>query len=63
MNNVDLNMLKDRAVELMTEQLDGLCAKLNAEFEEHLFYVKGSSIYIDCSDYSPRNLEVIKVIR
>lgn len=58
MRSISANDLKERALEIMRIKLGELCAKLNDEYEDYCFYVKDDSVWLDCSDYSPRDIKI-----
>jgi hypothetical protein len=61
MNRPNANEFKDRAFELMVAKLNEVCATLNNENEDFIFYVKDNTIFLDCSDYSPRDVAILKM--
>lgn len=61
MNRPNANEFKDRAFELMIAKLNEVCATLNNENEDFIFYVKDNTIFLDCSDYSPRDVAILKM--
>ena len=58
MRSISANDFKERALEIMRIKLGELCAKLNDEYEDYRFYVKDDSVWLDCSDYSPRDIKI-----
>lgn len=61
MNRPSASEFKDRAFDLMQNKLNDVCATLNAENEDFIFYVKDNAIWLDCSDYSPRDVTIFKM--
>ena len=61
MNRPNASEFKDRAFDLMVAKLDEVCATLNNENEDFIFYVKDNTIFLDCSDYSPRDVAILKM--
>lgn len=61
MNRPNASEFKDRAFNLMVAKLDEVCATLNNENEDFIFYVKDDTIFLDCSDYSPRDVAILKM--
>lgn len=61
MRKANVSELKDRALDLMVVKLDEICGVLNSENENLIFYVKDNSIFIDCSDFSPRDVCILKI--
>ncbi len=61
MNRPNASEFKDRAFDLMVAKLDEVCATLNTENEDFVFYVKDNTIFLDCSDYSPRDVAIFKM--
>ena len=61
MNRPNASEFKDRAFDLMVAKLNEVCAKLNSEHEDFIFYVKDNTIFLDCSDYSPRDVAIFKM--
>lgn len=61
MRNANVSELKDRALDLMVAKLDEICGVLNSENENLIFYVKDNAIFIDCSDFSPRDVCIFKI--
>lgn len=61
MNRPNASEFKDRAFDLMIAKLDEVCATLNNENEDFIFYVKDNTIFLDCSDYSPRDVAILKM--
>lgn len=61
MNSPNASEFKDRAFNLMVAKLDEVCATLNNENEDFIFYVKDNTIFLDCSDYSPRDVAILKM--
>lgn len=61
MNSPNASEFKDRAFNLMVTKLDEVCATLNNENEDFIFYVKDNTIFLDCSDYSPRDVVILKM--
>lgn len=61
MNSHSVTDFRERAYDLMVENLDNVCATLNAENEDFIFYVKDNEIWLDCSDYSPRDVGIFKM--
>lgn len=61
MNSPNASEFKDRAFNLMVAKLDEVCATLNNENEDFIFYVKDNTIFLDCSDYSPRDVVILKM--
>ena len=61
MNRPNANEFKDRAFDLMVTKLDEVCATLNDENEDFIFYVKDNTLFLDCSDYSPRDVAIFKM--
>ena len=45
MNRPNANEFKDRAFELMVAKLNEVCATLNNENEDFIFYVKDNTIF------------------
>ena len=58
MNRPNASEFKDRAFDLMVAKLDEVCATLNNENEDFIFYIKDNTIFLDCSDYSPRDVAI-----
>lgn len=61
MNRPNASEFKDRAFDLMVAKLDEVCATLNDENDNFIFYVKDNTIFLDCSDYSPRDVAIFKM--
>lgn len=61
MNRPNASEFKDRAFELIVAKLNEVCATLNNENEDFIFYVKDNTIFLDCSDYSPRDVAILKM--
>lgn len=61
MNRPNASEFKDRTFDLMVAKLDEVCATLNNENEDFVFYVKDNTIFLDCSDYSPRDVAIFKM--
>lgn len=61
MNRSNASEFKDRAFDLMVAKLDEVCATLNNENEDFIFYIKDNTIFLDCSDYSPRDVAIFKM--
>lgn len=61
MNSPNASDFKNRVFDLMVAKLDEVCAILNSENEDFIFYVKDNSIFLDCSDYSPRDVTIFKI--
>ena len=61
MRKAHVSDLKDRALDLMVAKLDEICGVLNSENENLIFYVKDNAIFIDCSDFSHRDVCILKI--
>lgn len=61
MNRPNASEFKDRAFDLMVAKLYEVCATLNNENEDFIFYIKDNTIFLDCSDYSPRDVAIFKM--
>lgn len=61
MNRPNASEFKERAFDLMKVKLDEVCAKLNSESEDFIFYVRDNTIFLDCSDYSPKDVVIFKM--
>lgn len=61
MNSPNASEFKDRAFDLMVAKLNEVCAILNNENEDFIFYVKDNTIFLDCSDYLPRDVVILKM--
>lgn len=61
MNRPNASEFKDRTFDLMVAKLDEVCATLNNENEDFVFYVKDNTIFLDCFDYSPRDVAIFKM--
>lgn len=61
MNRPNASEFKERAFDLMVAKLDEVCAILNNENDDFIFYVKDNTIFLDCSDYSPRDVAILKM--
>nr|DAJ39529.1 MAG TPA: hypothetical protein [Caudoviricetes sp.] len=61
MNRPNASEFKERAFDLMVAKLNDVCATLNDENDNFIFYVKDNTIFLDCSDYSPRDVAVFKM--
>ena len=61
MNCPNTNEFKERAYDLMVDKLSEVCAVLNSENEDFIFYIKDNAIWLDCSDYSPRDVGIFKM--
>ena len=61
MNSPNASEFKNRAFDLMVAKLNEVCAILNNENEDFIFYVKDNTIFLDCSDYSPRDVVILKM--
>lgn len=48
---------KELSEDYKRKSLDEICALLNFEFEER-FYIKDNEIYVDCSDFSQRDVKI-----
>lgn len=57
MVNVTADVFRSRFKELKEKALDDICATLNDEYEER-FYVHKGEIYVDCSDFSQRDVKI-----
>lgn len=58
MERDDLISIQKVVGELFRWKIDEVCRQLNDRYEQHCFYVRDGGIYIDCSDYSPRDVKV-----
>lgn len=61
MDRLNASDFKDRAFDLMVAKLDEVCAILNTENENFVFYIKDNAIFLDCSDFSPRDVCIFKI--
>lgn len=61
MTRPNASEFKDRAFDLMSAKLDEVCVTLNSENEDFIFYVKDNTIFLGCSDYSPRDVAIFKM--
>lgn len=61
MKPIDTYSLRDEVKEMLLCHLDEVCAELNNKYEDLRFYVKGNGIFVDCSDYSPRDVEIFSI--
>lgn len=61
MNRFAVADIKEKANELAEQKLNQICSELNSEYEDLLFYVKDKAIWIDCSDYSPRDVKILQI--
>lgn len=61
MNRPNASEFKDRVFDLMVAKLNEVCAKLNSENEDFIFYVRDNTIFLDCSDYSPKDVAIFKM--
>lgn len=61
MKTINANDIKEEAKELMLKKLNAVCAELNDKYEDYRFYVKDNGVWLDCSDYSPRDVLIISI--
>lgn len=64
MNKVYIDDFKEFAQKMHknfpTYTIDEICQALNKQFEDFYFYVQyNTSIVLDCSDYSPRDVKIL----
>lgn len=57
MVSITADVFRSRFKELHEQALVDICATLNDEYEER-FYIQNNKIYVDCSDYSQRDVEI-----
>lgn len=60
--NVDVEKYRDFCKANASKGVRVLCSELNKMTDDVTFYYIADTIYIDCSDYSPRDLIVYKCV-
>lgn len=58
MGRIGADEYRQRYKELLSEKLDEICLQLNDEYDDVIFYVRDGKLYIDCSDFSQRDVEI-----
>lgn len=57
MASITADVFRSRFKELREKSLEDICATLNDEYDE-CFYVLNGEIYVDCSDFSQRDVKI-----
>lgn len=61
MKTITVDEIKEEAKDIMLNKLNVLCTELNDKYEDYLFYVRDDCVWLDCSDYSPRDVAIFKM--
>ena len=57
MASITADVFRSRFKELQEKSLEDICATLNDEYNERFYVLKGE-IYVDCSDFSQRDVKI-----